>query len=32
VVALLRLETAALEVFAVTVLPGRRYPQTINDD
>ena len=32
VVALLRFETAAQEVFAVTVLAGRRYPDLINDD
>ena len=32
VVALLRFETAVQEVFAVTVLPGRRYPDMINDD
>ncbi len=32
VVALLRFETAVQEVFAVTVLPGRRYPDLINDD
>ena len=32
VVALLRFETAVQEVFAVTVLPGRRYPELINDD
>ena len=25
-------ETAVQEVFAVTVLPGRRYPDLINDD
>ena len=31
-VALLRFETAVQEVFAVTVLPGRRYPELINDD
>jgi uncharacterized protein (TIGR03032 family) len=31
-VALLRFETAVQEVFAVTVLPGRRYPDLINDD
>ena len=31
-VAPLRFETAAQEVFAVTVLPGRRYPDLINDD
>ena len=27
-----RFETAVQEVFAVTVLPGRRYPELINDD
>jgi uncharacterized protein (TIGR03032 family) len=32
VVALLRFETAVQEVFAVTVLPGRRYPDLINDE
>ena len=32
VVALLRFETAVQEVFAVTVLPGRRYPDLINND
>jgi uncharacterized protein (TIGR03032 family) len=32
VVALLRFETAVQEVFAVTALPGRRYPELINDD
>ncbi len=32
VVALLRFETSVQEVFAVTVLPGRRYPELINDD
>jgi uncharacterized protein (TIGR03032 family) len=31
-VAFLRFETAVQEVFAVTVLPGRRYPELINDD
>ena len=31
-VALLRFETAVQEVFAVTVLPGKRYPDLINDD
>jgi uncharacterized protein (TIGR03032 family) len=31
VVALLRFDTAVQEVFAVTVLPGRRYPELIND-
>ena len=28
----MRFETAVQEVFAVTVLPGRRYPELINDD
>ena len=32
VVALLRFETAVQEVFAVTVLPRKRYPDLINDD
>ena len=32
VVALLRFETTVQEVFAVTVLPGRRYPELIDDD
>jgi uncharacterized protein (TIGR03032 family) len=32
VFALLRFETSVQEVFAVTVLPGRRYPELINDD
>jgi uncharacterized protein (TIGR03032 family) len=32
VVALLRFDTAVQEVFAVTVLPGRRYPDLINND
>ena len=32
VVALVRFETAVQEVLAVTVLPGRRYPDLINDD
>jgi uncharacterized protein (TIGR03032 family) len=32
VVAFLRFETAVQEVFAVTVLPGKRYPDLINDD
>ncbi len=31
-VALLRFESAVQEVFAVQVLPGRRYPDLINDD
>jgi uncharacterized protein (TIGR03032 family) len=32
VVALLRFDTDVQEVFAVTVLPGHRYPDLINDD
>jgi hypothetical protein len=32
VVALLRFETGVQEVFAVTVPPGRRWPELINDD
>ncbi len=32
VVGLLRFETAVQEIFAVTVLPGRRYPDLINED
>jgi uncharacterized protein (TIGR03032 family) len=32
VVALLRFETAVQEIFAVTLLPGRRYPDLINED
>jgi hypothetical protein len=32
VIALLRFETAMQEVFAVTVLPGKRYLELINDD
>ena len=32
VVALLRFETAVQEIFAVTVLLGKRYPDLINDD
>jgi hypothetical protein len=32
VVALLRFETAVREVFAVTVLAGKRYPDLINDN
>ena len=32
VVGLLRFETAVQEIFAVTVLPGKRYPDLINDD
>jgi uncharacterized protein (TIGR03032 family) len=31
-IALLRFETGVQEVFAVTVLPGRGYPDLINDD
>ena len=31
-VGLLRFETAVQEVFAVAVLPGRRYPDLINDE
>jgi uncharacterized protein (TIGR03032 family) len=31
-VALLRFESAVQEVFAVQVLPGRRYPDLVNDD
>jgi uncharacterized protein (TIGR03032 family) len=31
-VGLLRFETAVQEIFAVTVLPGRRWPELINDD
>ena len=31
-VALLRFEEGVQEVFAVQVLPGRRYPELINDD
>jgi hypothetical protein len=31
-VALLEFETAVQEVFAVNVLPGKRYPELINDD
>jgi uncharacterized protein (TIGR03032 family) len=31
-VALLRFDTAVQEVFAVTVLPGRRFPDLINED
>jgi uncharacterized protein (TIGR03032 family) len=31
-VALLRFESAVQEVFAVQVLPGKRYPELINDD
>ena len=30
--ALLRFEEGVQEVFAVQVLPGRRYPELINDD
>ena len=32
VVALLRFTSGVQEVFVVTVLPGRRYPDLINDD
>jgi uncharacterized protein (TIGR03032 family) len=32
VVGLLRFESAVQEVFAVTVLPGKRFPDLINDD
>ena len=32
VVALLRFDTAVQEIFAVTFLPGRRWPELINDD
>ena len=32
VVALLRFETRVQEIFAVTVLPGKRYPDLIDDD
>ena len=32
VIGLLRFETAVQEVFAVTMLTGRRYPDLINDD
>jgi uncharacterized protein (TIGR03032 family) len=32
VVALLRFDSAVQEIFAVTVLPGRRWPELINDD
>jgi hypothetical protein len=32
VTGLLRFETGVQEVFAVTVLPGRRYPELVNDD
>ena len=31
-VALLRFEDAVQEVFAVQVLPGKRFPELINDD
>jgi hypothetical protein len=31
-IALLRFEEGVQEVFAVQVLPGRRYPELINDD
>jgi uncharacterized protein (TIGR03032 family) len=32
IVALLRFDTAVQELFALTVLPGRRWPELINDD
>jgi uncharacterized protein (TIGR03032 family) len=32
VVALLRFETAVQEIFAVALLPGRKYPDLINED
>jgi uncharacterized protein (TIGR03032 family) len=32
IVALLRFDTAVQEIFAVTVLPSRRWPELINDD
>jgi uncharacterized protein (TIGR03032 family) len=32
VVALLRFDTTVQEIFAVTVLPDRRWPELINDD
>jgi uncharacterized protein (TIGR03032 family) len=32
VIGLVRFETAVQEVFAVTLLPGRRFPELINDD
>jgi uncharacterized protein (TIGR03032 family) len=32
VVALLRFDTTVQEIFAVTVLPGRQWPELINDD
>jgi uncharacterized protein (TIGR03032 family) len=32
IVALLRFDTTVQEIFAVTVLPGRRWPELINDD
>jgi hypothetical protein len=32
VIALLRFETAVQEIFAVAVLPGRRWPELIHDD
>jgi uncharacterized protein (TIGR03032 family) len=32
VIALLRFDTAVQEIFAVTVLPGKRYPDLINDE
>ena len=31
-VALLRFEEGVQEIFAVQVLPGRRYPELVNDD
>ena len=31
-VALMRFETSVQEIFAVTVLPGRKYPDLINED
>ena len=31
-VGLLRFDTAVQEIFAVTVLPGLRWPELINDD
>ena len=31
-IALLRFEEGVQEVFAVQVLPGRRYPELVNDD
>jgi uncharacterized protein (TIGR03032 family) len=32
VIGLLRFESAVQEIFAVTVLPGKRYPELINED